>query len=155
MLSPFNYLAYDKESAREFLIREYKWEYYGEHHHENLFTKWVISYWMFEKFGIDKRLITYSSQILNGKISREDALGIIAKKPYNLNTIDQETSFVLKKLDLTRPEYDYIWASPNRSFKDYPSYYPIISKFARALAPLLRHIVLTKPKIFYEIEGRI
>jgi N-acetyl sugar amidotransferase len=154
LLSPYNYLEYDKESAREFLIKEYKWEYYGEHHHENLFTKWVIGYWMYEKFSIDKRIITYSSQILNGKISREDALEIISHPPYNKNTIDQETAFVLKKLDVTREEYEMTWASPNKSLKDYPSYYPVIYKFARAIAPLLKHIVLAKPKIFYEMEGR-
>jgi N-acetyl sugar amidotransferase len=154
LLSPYNYLAYDKESAREFLIKEYKWEYYGEHHHENLFTKWVIGYWMYEKFGIDKRIITYSSQILNSKMSREVAMDIISHPPYNKNTIEQETEFVLKKLDMTREEYDTIWAAPNKSLKDYPSYYPFIYRFARTLAPLLKHIVVAKPKIFYEMEGR-
>ena len=155
VLSPYNYIAYDKESAREYLIKEYNWEYYGEHHHENLFTKWVIGYWMYEKFGIDKRIITYSSQILNGKISREDALDIISNPPYDKNTIEQETAFVLKKLDLTKSEYEAIWVSRNRSIKEYPSYYPLIYKFARAIAPFLKHIVLTKPKIFYEMEGRV
>lgn len=154
LISPYNYLAYDKESAREFLINEYKWEYYGEHHHENLFTKWVISYWMYEKFGIDKRIITYSAQILNGKMSREDALEIISHPPYHKETIEQETLFVLKKLGMTMSEYETIWKSSNMSLKDYPSYYPVIYKFARAIAPLLKHIVLVKPKIFYEMEGR-
>src|ERR1035437_68484 len=28
VLSPYNYIAYDKESAREYLIKEYNWEYY-------------------------------------------------------------------------------------------------------------------------------
>jgi N-acetyl sugar amidotransferase len=155
LISPFNYISYDKESARSYLIKEFQWEYYGEHHHENLFTKWVISYWMYEKFGIDKRIITYSSQILNGKIDREEALKIVSKPPYNKNSIDQETAFVLKKLDLSQSEYEAIWTSPNKSIKDYPSYYPLISKFARAIAPVLKHIVQTKPKIFYEMEGRI
>jgi N-acetyl sugar amidotransferase len=155
MLSPYNYLSYDKESAKEFLIKEYRWEYYGEHHHENLFTKWVIGYWMYEKFGIDKRIITYSAQILNGKMSRDEALDIIGNPPYNKDSIQQETSFVLKKLDISKSEYDKIWASPNKSFRDYPSYYPIIYRFAKTLAPILKYIVVTKPKIFYEIEGRI
>ena len=109
---------------------------------------------MYEKFGIDKRIITYSAQILNGKISREDALNIVSMPPYNLISIETETDFVLKKLDLKRAEFESIWASPNRSIKDYPSYYPFINKFARALAPILIHIVQVKPKIFYEMEGR-
>jgi N-acetyl sugar amidotransferase len=154
MLSPYNYLEYDKQSAREFLIRKYGWEYYGEHHHENLFTKWVIGYWMYEKFGIDKRIITYSAQILNGVMSREAALKIISVPPYNQKSIELETDFVLKKLNLDRSEYEAIWAAPNKSIKDYPSYYPFIIKFAHAIAPILMHIVQMKPKIFYEMEGR-
>ncbi len=155
LLSPFNYISYNKELARDFLIREYGWEYYGEHHHENLFTKWAISYWMYEKFGIDKRIITYSAQILNDKISRKDALDIIVKPPYNKETIKQETAFVLKKLGISESEFVTLWASPNKSFKDYPSFYPLISKFAKLIVPLLKHIVPIKPKIFYELEGRV
>lgn len=154
LISPFNYIAYDKESARNFLMQKFDWEYYGEHHHENLFTKWTIGYWMYEKFGIDKRMITYSAQVLNGKISRDDALKILLKPPYDKQTIKQETEFILKKLGLSESEFSLIWNSPNRSFRDYPSYYPIINKFARLIVPVLKHIVSVKPKIFYEIESR-
>jgi N-acetyl sugar amidotransferase len=154
LLYPFNYIDYDKKSARDLLIEKYGWEYYGEHHHENLFTKWVIGYWMYEKFGIDKRLVTYSAQVLNKKISREEALETISKLPYIKETIKQETTFVLKKLGISESEFDNIWTAPNRSFKDYPSFYPLIHKFAKSIAPLMRHIVPVKPKIFYEIEGR-
>jgi N-acetyl sugar amidotransferase len=154
LLSPFNYVDYDKESARDFLIKNYEWEYYGEHHHENLFTKWVISYWMYEKFKIDKRIITYSAQVLNNKINRKDALAIISKPPYNKLTIKQETEFVLKKLGISNSEFCTIWASPNRSIKDYPSNYHFIHKYARIIVPLIKHIVPLKPKIFYEMEGR-
>ena len=59
-IRPFYYLDYDKAKARDFLEEEYNWEYYGGHHHENLFTKFVMSYWLPEKFGIDKRKISLS-----------------------------------------------------------------------------------------------
>jgi len=71
---PFNSIDYQKKIAQDFLIKDYGWEYYGGHHHENVFTKFAISYWMPRKFGIDKRLITLSAQVLSGEISREDAL---------------------------------------------------------------------------------
>jgi N-acetyl sugar amidotransferase len=154
MLSPFNYIEYDKETARDLLIRLYNWEYYGEHHHENLFTKWVIGYWMYEKFGIDKRIITYSAQVLNNKITRKDALDLISKSPYNVDTINQETAFVLKKLEISESEFAKIWRSPNKSFKEYPSFYPLIYRFAKIITPIVKYIVPMKPKIFYEIEGR-
>lgn len=93
--SPFNYIEYRKQDARDLLEKQYNWQYYGEHHHENLFTKWVIGYWMYEKFGIDKRIITYSAQVLNGAISRHDALKICSNKPYNPETIVSDTELSL------------------------------------------------------------
>lgn len=152
--APFNYLEYKKQEAQAFLEKHYGWQYYGEHHHENLFTKWVIGYWMFEKFGIDKRLITYSAQILNGAISREEAIKICGRKPYNLESIEQDTAFVLKKLDLTKEEFLSIWEGPNHSFADYPSWYFVIRKFARFIMPVAKLILPVKPKIFYELEQR-
>jgi N-acetyl sugar amidotransferase len=154
MLPPFNYLDYDKPNAREYLIRKYGWEYYGEHHHENLFTKWAIGYWGYEKMGVDKRIITYSAQILNGKIDRDTALEIILNPPYNRNTIKQETDYVLKKLGISDSEFKTIWSSPAKSFNDYPSYYPILKRFARFILPFVKRIIPLKPKIFYEMEGR-
>lgn len=154
MLPPFNYLEYDKQSAQEFLIKEYSWQYYGEHHHENLFTKWAIGYWMYEKFNIDKRIITYSAQILSDKITRNEALDIIKNKPYDENLIKEDTNYVLKKLSISNEEFVKIWNSKNKSFLDYPSYYRILRKFIKIILPIIKHIVPVKPKIFYEIEQR-
>ncbi|MCA0430157.1 MAG: N-acetyl sugar amidotransferase [Bacteroidetes bacterium] len=154
MVSPFYYINYNKMEAQQLLINKYKWEYYGEHHHENLFTKWAISYWMYEKFGMDKRKITYSAQVLNKKMSREDALKIINNRPYNPLKIEEEINYVMKKLDLTKEEYLKIWNSPNRSFKDYPSYYETIIKYAKFIEPIINLVLTTKPKMFYEMKER-
>ncbi len=152
--SPFNYLSYNKQAAQKLLIEKYAWEYYGEHHHENLFTKWTIGYWMYEKFGIDKRLITYSAQVLNGIITRDEALAIVSKKPYDDSKIESETNYVLKKLGIEKTEYDKIWNSPNKSFRDYPSHYPLILKFMKLIKPIASKVLSTKPKMFYEMEQR-
>ena len=61
---PFNHIEYEKKPAQDFLRSEYGWEYYGGHHHENIFTRFAIGYWMPKKFGIDKRIITLSAQVL-------------------------------------------------------------------------------------------
>lgn len=154
LVSPFYYLDYNKKDAQKLLIEKYQWQYYGEHHHENLFTKWAISYWMFEKFGFDKRKITYSAQILNNKITREEAMLIINNRPYDVNKIDEEINYVLKKLDISKEEYLKIWNSPNKSFHDYPSNYRTIIKYAKFLEPILSLVLTTKPKMFYEIRER-
>lgn len=154
LISPFYYLSYNKKEAQSLLIEKYDWKYYGEHHHENLFTKWAISYWMFEKFGFDKRKITYSAQVLNKTINRDDAMQIISSKPYNESKIEEDIDYIIKKLDLTRNEYDELWRRDNKSFKAYPSNYNTIIKYAKVLEPLLRIVLVTKPKIFYELKER-
>ena len=83
LIPVFNYLDYNKPTAQKELISDFDWQYYGEHHHENLFTKFAIGYWQYKKFGIDKRKITYSAQILSKQISRDEALKIVEKKPYS------------------------------------------------------------------------
>ena len=50
---PFYYLDYQKKTAQYFLQKEFNWEYYGGHHFENIFTRFAISYWLYEKFAID------------------------------------------------------------------------------------------------------
>ena len=154
MLPPFNYLDYNKNEAQNFLKEKYDWEYYGEHHHENLFTKWAIGYWMFEKFGIDKRKITYSAQVLSGAITREEALGQINKLPYNKDNVEESNEYIQKKLGISKEEFFSVWGSPNKNFLDYPSFYPIIKKTTKVLLPILGKILPTKPKMFYEMEER-
>lgn len=150
----FNFIEYNKKEAQTFLKEKYGWEYYGEHHHENLFTKFAIGYWQFEKFGIDKRIITYSAQVLSGEITRDEALQRISEKPYDSDIIKNELDYILNKLSLRRDEFEKIWNSPNKNFLDYPSYYYYFLKFYKYLWPFVAKIVPTKPKIFYEIEQR-
>lgn len=154
VILPYYYLDYKKNEAQKLLIEKFNWQYYGEHHHENLFTKWVISYWMYEKFGIDKRIITYSAQILSGEISREQALQFISEKPYKENKIESDIEFVKKKLRISDSEYNQIWNAPNKSFSDYPSDYFLIKKTIRFFAPVIKTVFGYKPKLAYEFESR-
>ena len=63
VIRPYYFLDYSKNKAQIELIKDYGWEYYGGHHHENIFTKFIISYWLYEKFGIDKRKIDRKSVV--------------------------------------------------------------------------------------------
>jgi len=154
VIQPYNYINYKKKDAQDFLKKTYGWEYYGGHHYENIFTKWTIAYWMYNKFNIDKRLITLSAQILSGEISRDEAIDIIKDNPYKEDKAKQDTEYVLKKLEISREEFKEIWESENKSFLDYPSYYPLIIKMLKIIGPILNFMLPTKPKIIYEIENR-
>ena len=87
-------------------------------------------------------------------MKRDEALTIIESPPYNMDSIKSETDYVLKKLGISHDEFQKIWIDSNKSFLEYPSYYPYINKFIRLVVPLLKYIVPVKPKIFYEMEAR-
>lgn len=154
-IRPLYYLPYEKRSAKELLENTYGWKDYGGHHHENIFTKFVISYWLPVKFGIDKRIITYSAQILSGEITREEAIKIIEKPSYNPQKINDDISYILKKLELSQNDFQKAFDGPNKYFYDYPSYYPIIKNYAKLGKRISSKIFGFKPGIFESIDQRI
>ena len=59
-IRPFYYLDYDKAKARDFLEKEYNWEYYGGHHHE-IYSQICNVLLVARKFRIDKKKLVYCS----------------------------------------------------------------------------------------------
>ncbi len=151
---PFNHIVYEKKPAQDFLMKEYGWEYYGGHHHENIFTRFAIGYWMPKKFGIDKRIITYSAQVLTGQLTREQALEKIKHPPYDTDQMERDKEFVLKKLDLTKEEFERIWNQKNKYYWDYPSYMPIFKKYLNTINTFHKYILPTTPTILVEKQIR-
>lgn len=151
---PFNSIDYQKKTAQEFLIKNYGWEYYGGHHHENVFTKFAIAYWMTKKFGIDKRIITLSAQVLSGEITREYALDKIKQPPYDPELMERDKEYVIKKLELSRSEFDSLWQQDNKYYWDYPSYMPLFQKYFKLSKTFLRYFFPTPPTMIVEIENR-
>lgn len=74
-----DYVDYNRQQAIEVLESIYGWKPYGEKHCENIFTWWFQNYYLFEKFGIDKRKAHLSSLIISGQITREEALSELEK----------------------------------------------------------------------------
>lgn len=151
---PFNSIEYKKNLAQDFLVKEFGWEYYGGHHHENIFTKFAIAYWMPQKFGIDKRLITLSAQVLSGEITREFALNELEKPPYDPEQMERDKLYVIKKLGFSSTEFDQVWNSENKFFWDYPSYMPFLEKYSKHIVPALKLVYPHTPTFFIERENR-
>lgn len=149
---PFYYLDYNKTKTQEFLKETYNWEYYGGHHHENVFTKFAISYWLFEKFGIDKRKISLSAQILSGETDRSKAIEMINCLPYDIELKDSMIDYMIRKLDFTRDEFEQILISENKSYMDYPSYQFLFTHFMKITRPFLKLIFLHKPQSIFKME---
>lgn len=155
LIRPFFYIDYSKKEAKKFLKSTYQWEDYGGHHYENIFTKFIITYWMYEKFGIDKRKITFSAYVLSNEMSREEAIARIAEKPYDSEKIKDDIAFICKKLNFTIDEFEKILKSNNRKyFYDYPSYYPLLQRYQKLFFSAIKYFLPNKPLMFYLMEER-
>lgn len=121
ILYPLNLVDYKKEEALTVLKRDFGWEDYGGKHHESIFTKFVQSYYLPVKFGIDYRKSTYSAMICNGQLSRREALQAIAPPPYKEGEISRDISYVAKKLGIPEEEFVQILRLPPKNYSDYPN----------------------------------
>jgi N-acetyl sugar amidotransferase len=121
-VSLLNYLPYRKADAIRTLESELGWQYYGGKHYESVFTKFYQAYILPVKFGIDKRRIHLSDLIMNGEITREQALEELEKPLYDPISLEQDREYVCKKLGFTADEFAEYMAAPPVSHYAYPSY---------------------------------
>ena len=118
VISPLNFIAYSKQIALETLSKEYGWENYGNKHCESIWTKFFQEYFLPTKFGYDKRRPHYSSMILAGEMSREEALKKLESPAYQGN-LEEDLKVILGKLGLSKAEWEEIMQTPKKSYKDY------------------------------------
>lgn len=112
---PLDLINYNKDEAKKLLIEEYGWRDYGGKHYESLFTKIFQSYYLYKKFGFDKRKAHFSSLIVSGQMTREQALKELKSLPYNEDEIKRDLKYFIKKLGFSQEEWDKIMLDkPNK-----------------------------------------
>ncbi len=136
LIRPLDFIPYNKETAIKELENKYQFQKYPQKHFESRFTCFYESYWLYERFGYDVRRVQYSSLILTGQMSREEALEKLKNKPYNTKTIDKEFEFVANKLDLTVLELKKYFELPLKTYRDYKSQETIFKIGAKVLKTL-------------------
>jgi hypothetical protein len=126
---PLNLVDYNKDEAREFLKKEFDWQDYGGKHHESKITGFWQSYVMPTKYNMDYRRATYSSQIVSGQLTRDEALEKLKPLPYNPDTIAQDKQYIAKKYGISLEELDrYLSATP-KTYKDFSNDHKKITWF--------------------------
>jgi len=116
-----NLVPYSRKTAVETLVTNFSWEGYGRKHHESMYTGFIQSYLLYEKFRIDYRLPTLSSQICAGETTRDEALALLAQEAYDRAKIDREKAFLCKKFAIPVREFDEIVAASPKTHMDYPN----------------------------------
>jgi hypothetical protein len=121
VVSPLNYIDYNKSNAINTLINKYKWQPYPQKHFESRFTRFYEGYWLPKKFGFDTRKVQYSSLILTGQMTRKQALEKLKEPALNKEDIQRELDYVANKLEISTKELQDFFTTPKRSYKDYKS----------------------------------
>ncbi|NCP25049.1 MAG: N-acetyl sugar amidotransferase [Erythrobacter sp.] len=121
VVKPLNNLPYTRELAIDTLTEQYGWRAYPQKHFESRFTKFYEGYWLPTRFGYDTRRVQYSSLILTGQMTREEALSKLAKPAYDPNTIDDEFEYIANKLRISVDELRSYHEMPKKWYWDYPN----------------------------------
>lgn len=121
MIYLLNYVNYVKEDVMDLLKEKLDWKFYGGKHYENTYTGFIQSYYLYEKFGIDYRRATLSSQICLGNVNRDAALEQLKSKPYELAKVEREKQYISKKLQISEEEFERILNLPTKWYWDYPN----------------------------------
>ncbi|GHX69659.1 MULTISPECIES: N-acetyl sugar amidotransferase [Vibrio] len=118
---PLDFMKYDKEQATKLLEDKFGYQRYPQKHFESRFTRFYEGYWLPQKFGYDTRKVQFSSLILTGQMTREEALKELEKPAMTEEQIKQEFEFVSNKLGITTEELQSYFDAPNKTYQDYKS----------------------------------
>jgi len=141
VIKPLNYLPYTKEKAMKILQEEYDWKPYPQKHFESRFTKFFEGYWLPERFGFDPRRVQFSSLILTGQMTREEALKRLSQPAYDPETIKDEFNYIATKLGITPEELQHYFTMPKKYYWDYKNQQNIFRLGAKALNLIGEEIV--------------
>jgi N-acetyl sugar amidotransferase len=136
VVRPLNNVDYIKQDAVKLLSERFGWQPYPQKHFESRFTRFYESYWLPVKFGYDTRKVQFSSLILTGQMTREEALAKLQTKPYDEATIAQDFEFVATKLGISVQELQGYLEAPNKTYRDYKSQRWIYDIGAKAMKAL-------------------
>ncbi len=136
VFKPLNLIPYIKKDAESLLENKFGWESFQHKHHESRFTRFYEDYWLPRKFGYQKRKAHFSSLILTGQMTREEALDRVSKPELSEEFLLKEFEYVANKLDLTKEELQQIFEGENKTYKDYKNKMGIIKFGAQAMQKL-------------------
>lgn len=133
VVRPLNYVPYTKALAIRTLSENYGWRAYPQKHFESRFTRFYEGYWLPTRFGYDTRRVQFSSLILTGQMTREEALDQLDSPSYDPSTIDEDFEFVATKLGIGVDELRSYHQMPLKSYRDYRNQQWLFDLGARAL----------------------
>ena len=143
------YENYVRSEADKVLKKELDWTDTGAHYYDDLYQS-LMTYYLRVKFGIDRRLFNYSALIRSGQMSREEALERV-KEIYVVED-PKVIDLCLRRLELTKEEFQRYMALPPKTFRDYPNSYDSL-KYLKIPIKILCQLQLLPKVAYYKYFG--
>ncbi|MFN0290505.1 N-acetyl sugar amidotransferase [Pedobacter helvus] len=124
---PLDLVPYNKRDVEQLLEDKFGWQKFQHKHHESRFTRFYEDYWLPRKFGFEKRRAHFSSLVLTGQMTRDEALERVSKPELSEEFLKREFEYVAHKLDLTVEQLQEIFDGENKTYRDYKNKKNIIS----------------------------
>jgi N-acetyl sugar amidotransferase len=128
--TPLYYTDYIRANVDELISKELDWVYPGAHYYDDLYHS-LIKYIHREKFNIDMNMNSDAALVRSGQMSRERAL----ERAHGVYQIEDPKviDLCIKRLGLTREEFDGFMKLPPKTFHDYPNSYNTMKWFKPAI----------------------
>jgi N-acetyl sugar amidotransferase len=133
LIRPLDKIPYIKQNAIKLLIDRFGWQPYPQKHFESRFTKFYEGFWLPTRFGFDTRKVQFSSLILTGQMTREQALNELSSNAYDQEMIMHDFEYVATKLGISVAELQGYLNQPKKTYKDYKSQDSIYSFGSKVL----------------------
>jgi len=133
---PLNLVPYIKKDAEDELESRFGWQRFQHKHHESRFTRFYEDYWLPRRFGFEKRRAHFSSLIMTGQMTREQALDRISLPEMDEHFLKQEFEYVAHKLDLTVDQLQDLFESPLKTYHSYKNKRSLIAMGSNILRRL-------------------
>lgn len=136
VFKPLDLIPYIKKDAEIILEQRFGWKRFQHKHHESRFTRFFEDYWLPRKFGFDRRKAHFSSLILTGQMTRQEALDRISTPELDEHYLEREFEYVAHKLDLTVAELKDIFNGQNEFSNAYKSKRALIEIASKVMSLL-------------------
>lgn len=121
-VSFLDYLDYRKSDALEVLQRDFGYKPYPYKHYESVFTRFYQGYLQPYKFGVDKRKPHLSSLIMNGEMTRDEALALAQGIAYPSDkAMEKDRRYFIKKMGWNEAKFEDYMRRPEKPHDAYPS----------------------------------
>ena len=121
-----DHFDYRKRDALQSLQGRFGYKPYPFKHYESVFTRFYQGFILPAKFGIDKRRVHLSTLIVNGEMTRDEALAALQDIAYESEKLLKvDITFFLKKMGWSREKLDNYIARPAIPHDSYPTEKPL------------------------------